>query len=182
MTMLRGSLVGLRPLQVDDAEISTSWRTDRALIDEALGYPFPVSVENEKRWIESLSGDSKLQRVVFGVEQLDDGQLVGYVQLRDIDWISRCAEFGLIIGAPEARGKGRGHEVATLMIGYGFDTLNLRRLWLRIVASNEPALKLYPALGFKHEGCLREQVFRAGRYHDVNLMGLMRDDGPAATG
>ncbi len=175
MTATNAQRVILRPLCTADATTTVSWRRDSLLIDGALGHPFPVTIENERHWIENLGGSPFPQKVVFGIERKEDAQLVGYVQLMEIDWISRCAEFGLVIGVPEVRGQGCGEEASSLMMNYAFTTLNLRRLWLRVVESNEAAFELYSALGFQQEGCLREHAHRADKYQDVIIMGLMRN-------
>ena len=61
-----------------------------------------------------------------------------------------------------------------LVAGYAFETLNLHKLYLRVVAFNKRALALYRAVGFVEEGIQRQQAFVRGRYCDVVLMGLIR--------
>jgi RimJ/RimL family protein N-acetyltransferase len=44
------------------------------------------------------------------------------------------------------------------------------------MAFNTAALRCYEAVGFRREGVIRKQVFRAGSYHDVVVLGLLREE------
>jgi hypothetical protein len=92
-------------------------------------------------------------------------------------WFARNAEFGLLIGERNRHGKGLAKEALALVAGYAFETLNLHKLYLRVVAFNKRALVLYRAFGFVEEGVQRQQAFLRGRYYDVVLMGLIRSPG-----
>ena len=98
-------------------------------------------------------------------------------RLLNIDWFARNAEFGILIGDRSRQGKGLAKEALALVVGYAFDTLNLNKLYLRVVAFNERALRLYRDFGFVEEGVQRQQAFIRGSYHDVVLMVLIRKHG-----
>jgi hypothetical protein len=61
-------------------------------------------------------------------------------------WFARNAEFGLLIGERNRHGKGLAKEALALVAGYAFETLNLHKLYLRVVAFNKRALVLYVRL------------------------------------
>jgi RimJ/RimL family protein N-acetyltransferase len=63
-----------------------------------------------------------------------------------------------------------------LMLRYGFDTLNLNRIFLRVFASNPRAIRSYEKADFIHEGRMREAEFRNGQYVDVLLMSVLRSE------
>jgi len=115
-------------------------------------------------------------RATFAIEDLADGALVGFVHLFDIDWPCRLAHFGIVIGETGRQGRGLGSEATALMVGYGFDTLNLDRIELRVVDGNAPARHIYAKLGFVDEGRLRRAAFIAGAPADVIVMGLLREE------
>jgi RimJ/RimL family protein N-acetyltransferase len=101
--------------------------------------------------------------------------LVGFVYLNNVDWFARNAEFGILIGERSRHGKGLAREALSLIADYAFESLNLHKLYLRVVAFNKRALRLYRAFGFVDEGVQRQQAYLRGRYYDVVLMGLIRD-------
>ena len=172
--MLEGQLVMLRPLRAADRMISVRWRNDPKIRDNVLGYRFPVTEEMEADWVEAVLKDRSQTRVVLAIEDKSDGAFVGFVYLNSIDWFSRNAELGMLIGDRTRHGRGLAREALGLVADYAFKTLNLHKLHLRVVASNKRALALYRSFGFVEEGNQRQQAFMRGRYCDVVLMGLIR--------
>lgn len=169
----------LTPLREDDAPWLHKWRSDPYIRDGALGYPFPTTIDAERDWIRSFAPRAGIPSdICFAVRDAQEGNILGYSQLRSIDWIARCAEFGIVIGAEECRGKGFGRMVVAAMMGCARNDLHLRRLWLRVVAYNQTAIKLYSAAGFNEEGRLLRHVFRRGEFHDVLIFGHEIDDHP----
>jgi diamine N-acetyltransferase len=172
--MLAGKVAVLRPLRVTDRAASVRWRNDPEIRDNILGYRFPITEEMEADWVDAVLKDQSRTRLVLAIEDKTDGALVGFVYLNGIDWFARNAEFGILIGDRGRQGKGLAKEALSLVAGYAFDTLNLNKLYLRVVAFNERALQLYRDFGFVEEGVQRQQAFNRGSYHDVVLMGLIR--------
>jgi diamine N-acetyltransferase len=173
--MLAGRLVVLRPLRSDDRARSVRWRNDPDIRDNILGYRFPVTEAMEADWVDAVLKDQSRTRVVLAIEDKSDGALVGFVYLNNIDWFARNAEFGILIGERSRHGKGLAREALSLVADYAFESLNLHKLHLRVVAFNKRALQLYRAFGFADEGVQRQQAYLRGRYYDVVLMGLIRD-------
>jgi len=50
------------------------------------------------------------------------------------------------------------------MSRYGFEELNLNRIWLRVYDTNPRARKAYEKAGFVYEGTLRQAEYKHGRY------------------
>src|SRR5262245_28735354 len=146
--MLAGRLVVLRPLRNSDRACSVRWRNDPEIRDNILGYRFPVTDAMEADWVAAVLKDQSRTRVVLAIEDKSDGALVGFVYLNNIDWFARNAEFGILIGERSRHGKGLAKDALALVACYAFRTLNLNRLYLRVVSFNKRALRLYPSLGF----------------------------------
>lgn len=71
----------------------------------------------------------------------------------------------------------RGREQLFLgIMEYYFRALRLRRMTAVIAADCEPALKLAHRLGFTTEGIVRYGVLRNGKYIDLHLLGLLREE------
>jgi RimJ/RimL family protein N-acetyltransferase len=62
------------------------------------------------------------------------------------------------------------------MVGYGFDTLNLNRIHLTVFEDNAAAVRVYEKAGFRREGVLRQGQWREGRYWDLHMMSILRDE------
>jgi RimJ/RimL family protein N-acetyltransferase len=112
---------------------------------------------------------------LFVIADTED-RAIGHVGLYKIDHLLRAAEFGILIGDRSNWGKGLGRACSRFAIEYGFDKLNLRRIYLEVLASNERAIKLYRSLGFVEEGRLRQAAWQSGNFVDVILMGLLIEE------
>jgi RimJ/RimL family protein N-acetyltransferase len=64
------------------------------------------------------------------------------------------------------------------LVRYGFDELDLHRIYLHVFATNDPAIHLYERFGFRREGVLREAALIEGAWTDVLVMALRRHDRP----
>jgi RimJ/RimL family protein N-acetyltransferase len=165
----------LTALADDDAPLLHAWRGDPAVRDGALGYPFPTSLDAMRAWIRSFEPKATPGDLCFAVRPEADAPLIGYAQLRGIDWVAHCAEVGVVIGDRAWRGSGHGRAILRATADYAFDVLAMRRLWLRVAEDNAAAVGLYTSFGFAPEGRLRRHAFRNGRLVDVLLFGLERE-------
>ncbi len=77
---------------------------------------------------------------------------------------------------PEDRGKGYMSEALNLFVSYMFEIRPINRFLLRIFPENEPSKKLAEKCGFKYEGTLRQAMFHKGKFMDISLFGLIRED------
>lgn len=168
--------VNLTALDEADAELIATWKNDRSLSAVMAAQPVPISREQTLIWLKNTQADTR--QVIFGIRinQGSDQHLIGILRFMNIDWISQAAEFGMYIGQKELRGKSYGMQSLTAALAYAFFELNLRRVWLRVFASNAPALKLYERTGFKREGCLREHFFANGAHQDMVVMGILKNE------
>jgi diamine N-acetyltransferase len=173
--------VELRALEPADVATTVAWRNDPAIRDQVLSFRFPVSHVMEARFIEAAIAGEGTGQCVAGIVDRSDGALCGLVYLRDIDWISRHAAFGMMVGARDRQRRGLGRRALMLMLRHGFDVLNLERIYLFVADYNEAARRLYETAGFAHEGRLRGHVALDGSYHDLLVMGLLRSEFERAT-
>ena len=81
-----------------------------------------------------------------------------------------------MIGDKDEWSKGYGTEAARLIIGYGFNTLNLHRIYLRVFAYNKRGQRAYEKLGFVKEGVAREDHFFDGQYYDATTMSILENE------
>jgi RimJ/RimL family protein N-acetyltransferase len=114
--------------------------------------------------------------IVFAIVERKTGAVVGTCGLYLIQWICRRAQFNILIGEPAAWDKGYGSEAARLILGYAFDKLNLNSVQLGVNADNKRAIRSYEKVGFVHEGVRRQFVYRNGRYYDMVMMSVLRED------
>lgn len=170
--MIVGTKVCLRPISGGDTENILRWRNSewvrRYFIDRT-----PLTRDVHENWLKTRVETGRVAQFIIVDQQ--NGRDVGTVYLRDIDRQNSHAEFGIYIGEPDVRHHGLGSEATALICAYGFDTLGLHRIYLRVLADNPVAAHCYEKAGFHVEGVLRHHAFDGEKYHDVMLMGYLKE-------
>lgn len=170
---ISGANLYLTDIKETHLDLIYKWKNDFELNDLVIAPPFPVSELAVKQWLQDNQKDRN--QVLFGVFCHDSHQFIGIARLMFIDWISRTADVGLYIGERTYRGKGLGTEIVHMILSYGFECLNLRKLSLRVLESNIPAVKCYESCGFTREGCLVNHYWIDGDYKNAVLMSIFND-------
>lgn len=106
--------------------------------------------------------------------RLDDDTPVGWAELSHIDMINRKANFGISI--PEKEGRGLSFAVGHKVFDRAFNELGLNKIYMRIAVTNKTACKLAERFGFKLEGTERESAFVNGKFEDVAVYGLLKEE------
>jgi RimJ/RimL family protein N-acetyltransferase len=153
----------------------------RANLDLVVG----LGSAQEAQWLESTLALPLLEQpfaIDFREKEGEDWRLIGSTGFTHIDWRVRSAELGISIGDRSMWGRGLGTEATEVLVGHGFETLNLHRIWLRVYVDNLRAIRVYEKVGFVPEGRQRDGDFRRGRYRDVLLYSLLQHDWLARTG
>ncbi len=176
--MLSGELVGLRAIERADLAQLLQWRNAPQL-RRFFRERHELGTDDQLAWFEALGAQRGRPRdtLMFAIESLADGELLGACGLCRIDWISATAELSLYIGAGLAYVDEQLAPAATgILIAHAFDELDLNRLWVEVFAFDRAKAALVERLGFELEGTLREHRFHAGAHHDSLMYGLLRDE------
>jgi len=177
LDLFRGELTRLAAWDPDaDAEELAAWHSEPEF--QRLGFDQgarPLSTAEARTQMERWRDDWPAS-VTFAVRALDDDRLIGMTRLYDVDHLHGSAVLGLSVGRRSEWGRGFGTDASRVTIRYGFQELNLHRIWLDVFGYNDRARALYERLGFEVEGRLREHMLRDGRRYDVILMGLLRSE------
>lgn len=163
----------LRPLEPRDLDALYRIKNDPEVTKWLGGFSTGYAMADLVEWLESHRG--RRDEVLWAIAQTDSDVCVGHVGLYNIDHRVRVADYGILL-SPAVWGKGLGTACTKFAVEYGFGDLNLNRLQLQVLASNERAVRLYRSLRFKEEGRLRQAQYKRGKYIDVLLMGLLRSE------
>lgn len=169
--VLEGSKVLLKPIEKSDLNSVIEIHQDLEGMSLLLGNLYPVNSTNVEKWIDSLYNQDQKRKIVFGIYEKTNLQMVGYLSIKDIDYISRTGYFGIIM-RKGFRGKGYSKEAITIFFNYLKKYIGIRKITLQVLAININAIELYKKLGFKEEGLLKEQVFINEKYEDLLIMSL----------
>lgn len=174
--MIMGDRVRIRAIEEDDLPRYVVWFNDAEVI-RGLNQIFPMSLKDEQKWYEDMQLEDPIERsFAIDIKPNDEWVHIGGCGFFGFDHQARRAEFGLVIGEKIYWGQGFGTETSSLMLEFGFNTLNLQRITLRVFADNERARNVYRKLGFVEEGRLRRERFFNGEYCDTIMMGILREE------
>jgi RimJ/RimL family protein N-acetyltransferase len=173
--MLQGDRVTLRALE--RADLPHLHAMSNNLEVELAGGgdpPMPQSLTRVEADFDREAAQGGRDRGFFVIEA--DGQFIGLVVLHSFDDVAHTALLGIAIGDKAYWGRGYGREAVGLILRYAFRYHHLERVWLRVHARNQRAIRAYQACGFVEEGRLRRHVWSDGAYDDLVMMGILRDE------
>lgn len=173
---LKGEKVLLRQIEIKElpgiSKVIAKW------VNDGLVTYFMFTGQTPKNSSQVLSDFGKQlesgNNVIFLAADLKTKKSIGYAGLYDIHPTARKAELRILIGEKDFWGKGYGTEIVELLNFYGFDRLNLNRIYLGYTSGNKAAGKTYKKAGYSYEGALKEDIYRNSRYYDSVRMAILR--------
>jgi len=170
---LKGKKVILRPLQKNtDLKKALCWINDPE-VNQFLSVYLPINDIIEEKWFDGLYKND--EHLPLAIETLL-GEFIGIIGLHGINWQSRIATTGALIGEKSYWGKGYGTDAKMTLLNYAFNTLNLRKICSSVIEYNKRSLSYSLRCGYKIEGRRAKQFFKKGKYWDEILLGLFRED------
>ena len=172
MAFLEGKKVILRPVTREDLRGPYSdWINNRQTDVFTEHAEFPHTVEDLERYYQQRSSSSS--HVWLAIVERQSNKHVGNIELSEINWIHRKAKFAILVGDPDAQGKGLGFEASELLFDHAFSKLNLHRIEIGVHVENRASIAYVKKLGFVEEGRLREAFTRKGAFHDIVILSLL---------
>lgn len=169
-TIFRGRITTLRPITLEDAEITLSWRLGPRAKQMQTG---SQTVEQQRAWISSKLLTDEINCIIEY-----KNQPVGMIALLDINRLHKRLEIGrLLIGEEEFVGKAPvAFEAELLLCDYAFECLGMHKIYGDVVEDNPNMLKMRLYLGYKQDGFLRENLNYDGVYKGVHALSLLEEE------
>jgi len=145
-------------------------------------FHWPLNQAQLAAYLAAAEGESPSRRIFRAV---DDGEVVGHVELNAIERTHRSATLSRVLVRPGFRGRGTGETMVRRLLAVAFDEMRLHRVDLFVFDTNMPAIACYEKIGFRHEGRLRDYRRLGDRYLTSLLMSMLEDEwraGPGAAG
>jgi RimJ/RimL family protein N-acetyltransferase len=155
----------LSPFGPEHVEATYRWLSDPELRRQIDSLGRPSESGNRQYWQER-AGDTT--RPTFAVTV--DGSHVGNCGLV-MDQARRKAELWIYLG--ESRGSGVGTRAVHELLARVFGDLGLYRAQVRVLVSNDTAVRFWRGLGFIEEGRLRSDTWHDDEPVDALLFSLL---------
>jgi RimJ/RimL family protein N-acetyltransferase len=168
-----GEKVRLVPLDRDKhLDNALRWFNDPEVTGWLETGDWPLTRGAEEEFFRAAERQDRAS-VQFAVESLQ-GEHVGFSGLRSIDWQSRVAVSGSVIGRKDLWGKGLGTDAANVRNRYAFEVLGLRLLIATVIADNGASLKMLTKAGYGEVGRVPGRYWKRGAYRDQLIFALHR--------
>lgn len=148
------------------------WLNDKSLMRYSRQRFCQHTQESSMAYRKSFEGSpNHFWSIHRRVDGLQIGTMTAYV-----DRLDRVADLGILIGHPEARGKGLGQEGWGLAMDYLFRIENLRKVTGGTSPLNVAMVKILLHWRMTLEGIRREQELIDAYPMDVLLFGMLKDE------
>lgn len=175
MPIVRGERVYLRGSERSDIPLFTRWFNDGETVSY-LSMREPMSQAGEEQWFTRMLEQEGKDAHHFVMCRIEDDLPLGTIGLFRVDQINGSAGIGISIGEKELWGQGYGTDAMNALLDFGFGQLRLERMWLEVYDFNERAIRSYEKCGFVLEGTQRRAIYKQGKFIDVQLMSILRDE------
>lgn len=164
----------IRPIDLNDTESIVQWRNEDSVRSRLFSQEL-ITAEQHIKYYNDVIKTGKCIQYIIEING-DDTKKIGTVFLKNIDYNSKKAEYGIFIGEEGFRGMGYAKIATRLILAQGFNVLQLNRVYLMVLADNFSAIRLYESAGFRYEGTMKEAYLRDNEYVDVVIMAILREN------
>lgn len=138
---LNTSRLRLRKIKAEDLSSLIKYCNNKKISDQILNIPYPYHEEDAIfRMNFVLQGFKNEERYVFAINFNGNDELIGEIGLH-LDKTNNSAQFGYWIAEP-FWGKGIATEALTAILKFGFETLNLNKIYATHYPDNEASGKV----------------------------------------
>jgi len=174
----RGPQVYLRTLRPEDLEYLSEWAED-AFVARMVGSEFLNAYKHvydkDPSFFDAVLMDTT--QVVLMVEANRGWtKPLGLARLFNIHLLEGYAFLEVVLTEQKALRRGFGVEAGKLISYYGVDVLGLRRIEAKVYEYNVLSANSLRRNGFHQEGLLRKAGYQDGRYWDVLVFGILKDE------
>ena len=165
----------LRELLLSDAPDVLIFRGD----PEVQKYDDPIlhNVGEVQAFIEEIRAEYTAQEgLAWAVTLNNSDTVLGLFGFHHWNKYHRRAEVGYGL-ARVYWGQGIGSEAVRAIVRFGFEQMDLNRIYAGTIADNHESVRLLEKVGFQREGTRRKHSWEDdGTFHDSALYGLLRHE------
>ncbi|MBR6063283.1 MAG: GNAT family N-acetyltransferase [Bacteroidales bacterium] len=169
--------VFLRAFEPDDYLLTHKWRNDPEIQRLIAGHRRYVSSEMEKEWVRSKMLNNSTDIYWAICRNDEEKKMIGYISVNNIDhWTRMASAGGIVIGDRSEQNTFAAIEASVLILKYAFEELNMHKVYASCLKDHKSVVALTLGIGYKYEGTLRDNKFKAGRYHDEETFSMLEDE------
>jgi diamine N-acetyltransferase len=160
----------LRDINYKDIEFMKEYYEDKDIKNQFKFTQKDYSVKSLRNFVElAKNGDD----VHFAIDF--NNEYAGTISLKNINKVNQNAEYAIVL-----RKKFWGTNVASdatkAILKYGFNKLNLNKIYLNVISDNVRANKFYEKFKFNYEGIFKKHIKINDKYYDINWYAIFKED------
>ncbi|GEN72124.1 GNAT family N-acetyltransferase [Chryseobacterium lathyri] len=162
----------LSQLKEEDLPFVTEYLQDKIFSDVTSNIPYPYTGEHARFWMKmSWESFENNTGYTFAVRN-KEGQILGAIGLHDRD--DDKAELGYWMGKPFWN-KGYITEAATALIDFGFNELQINKIYATYFLDNPASGRIMEKIGMEKEALLKQHLKKDGKYIDVMMYSILKN-------
>lgn len=165
----------LRRMDMDDAKDIFDYGRDREVARHVLWDAYR-SVSEARAYIRSMQRKYRLgEPASWCIEDRATGRVIGTIGYMWYQRDNNAAEVGYSL-ARDMWNKGIMTEALQRVLRYSFEEMQMHRVEAQHEVDNPASGAVMRKCGMLHEGTLRGRLLNKGRYVDVDLYAILRED------
>lgn len=160
-----------RAFKMSDAASIHALLQEKEICDNTLSIPYPYENGMAEEWISTHKDRLELGDYKYAVILKENNSLIGAIEIVVTeDFMHGC--LGYWLGKPYW-GRGYGTEMLARIIKFGFEDLNLHRIYGEHFDNNIASARVMEKNGMVQEGKLREHKIKDGKFVNSNIKGIL---------
>lgn len=149
MPVLKTERLLLRPLTASDAPAAFAWSGDER-VTRFLGYATYASMEDVRRWLESVQNPRPNDPILFGIVRRSDALLIGSISVRRSDGDPATWSFGYCL-RHDCWHQGYATEAARAVLRYAHDVHGAMRFQAEHAVENPASGRVIEKCGLRFD-------------------------------
>lgn len=174
MAILTRRLV-LRPARMRDAQDMYDYSKDPEVARHVL-WDAHQSVRETRAVLRRMIRDYRFAPpFTYVIELKEESRVIGTIGLMTLNRANRSAEIGYSLNRAYWN-RGLMTEAVVGMLQYCFEELKLNRIEAQHEVENPASGAVMRHAGMKHEGTLRKRIYNKGKFHDMELYAILKEE------
>lgn len=165
----------IRKLEMKDLVPMQEWMQDNS-VTANLQADFGSFTEEKVSGFIKSAMEQKLDSENLHYAIVDENdEYMGTISLKNINRRDKNAEYAIVTRSV-AHGKGYAMAATKEILAFGFDELQLEKIYLYVSVNNVAANKFYKKCGFVEEGVFRKHLLINGMLEDIRWFSALKDE------
>ena len=165
----------LRPLRISDARDLYAYARDPEVSRYVLWSPHTSLAQSRQFLRAAIRQYRRGMPGSFAITLRENGRMIGTVGFMWVNWEYRSGAVGYSLGR-EYWNRGLMTEALRAVVAFGFDDLRLNRIEAQHDTDNPASGRVMEHVGMRCEGILRQRLMNKGKFVDVRLCAILRED------